>query len=300
MTKKREYPTLALETNKILKVVEIISKFGGSATRSQVEEDTGIKVGMGAIIASAKQYSLIQREEGSANLSLTDLGKAYCLASDEEGKKLVIIRVILNVPYYKKLVQEKEFYKNPSLSVLKQIMKKYGIPDKDAGAVAGVFRRNLSIWSLSFNDLKTTEQTFNEYGETEVLNIKTIQNIKPIPIELNNLISGVKLSWLISYLKYSHKELDKQALLNILDNMLSQSNSFKELTKEIESAKKFSQYADEKGITAYIRDHFESALAKDIGVEKISDLIDRKEVKSKQKKESIPESNYPTEDDKPQ
>lgn len=275
MTKKREYPMLALEKNKILKVVESISRFGGSATRQQIVEDTGIKVGIGTIIASAKQYGLIKRQEGSANLSLTDLGKTYCLAIDDEGRKAAIVRTILNVPHYKKLVHEKDFYKEPSLSVLKQIMVKYGIPEKDAGAVAGVFRRNLSDWGLTFNQLKTSEGL-----------VETLQAVETKPsIVSDKLVSGIKLAWTISYIKYSHKELDKQALLNILDDMEKQSISFKELLKEIEATKKFSRYSDEKGIVSYINDHFENALAKDLGIEKISDLIESKPKKTKERKE---------------
>lgn len=284
--KRREYPTLVLDRKKVLKIVESINRFGGTATRQQLEEDTGLGVWIGTAIASAKRYGLIEREEGSANLKLTDLGIAYTSA-DESAKNLVIIKTILNVPHYNKLVCEKNFYKEPSLAVLKQIMINYGIPKKDSGAVAGIFRRTLSTWDLTFKQLKESLVSDSESIETVSKEASNLIESSKRSISTDKVVSGTKLAWTISYLKHSYMKMDKPTLLKVLDSMLRISDQFKELKKEIEATIKFSKYSDENGIKSYIKDHFEGALAKDLGIDDISDLIESKERKTKVKKEGI-------------
>ena len=257
--KKREYPTLALEPKgNILKLITILFRYGGSATRKELKNVKEINKSMlGLTIASAKQYGLVIREGG--RLSLSNIGKEICSTNTETEMKTAIIKALLNVNYFKRLVKEKDFPDIPIQSILRKIMISYGVPEKDASNVAGVFRRTLSSWNLIFEDLKELKVEPKDYapiGEAEIteeerdrrgfdegliigyiIGLTSEQKVKENNEKLIALLDSIRIDKVQTYVKLIKEQL-KEGFIQEDEALRFLSKKFKELAKplaEIES-----------------------------------------------------------------
>lgn len=282
LIESRPYPMFPLERNRLLKLVDTILKFGGSSSRQDLKNTSELKSVasyLGQLIASAKQYGLIKRV-GLA-LQLDEFGEQYGSAKNGDDKKLVIMKTLLAVPCYAKLVKEKDFPTGRVLflGILKLALEKYGVDKEDSAAVANSFIKTLREWNIEFAELKMLET-----GGAEPLKIDTMVSQESISLIKDQNIP--KAVWLVEYLRHTKKDFSKKELEQILDVLAKSAAALPELSKKVGSAKDFLG-EDPKVVMSFIHSKFEEALIADLNLKDLENTINgnlennQKDVKSK-------------------
>lgn len=268
--KKLIYPITPLD-KRIIILIDTIKRKGGVVSTSQLSGKDGTNFSGGtlsAIIKSAKIYSFI--ENVGKKLQLTEMGKEYLDSDSDEEKKKVLIKAFLQVDVFNKFLKDR-MYMPAKFGDLKKILtSEYGIPDKDSGIVASVFRTSLEELKVSFQAIQKIAKSKGELEEQKITSTQP-----PIHIESNNFVSASKLAYAISYIEMS-SQMDKDHIKKILDNMIKQSKDFKELNRELETAKDLTGYTDEKKQLKFMKDKFRSAFERDIGIDNLSEVIGSK------------------------
>lgn len=216
-----EFPTLDLQGD-VLRIVEAISKFGGSLSKKDIQEHLNIPFGsLGGPISSAKRYGLIKNEEGSKNLCLTSLGIQLSRAKTEEEKKLYLGKAFLKVPEFKYLADSKNFTEMPQLSILKKIlMKDKNVPEKYAGRLANLFRSNIAYLDLDISSLNNLDV---EAPIKEEIKGENSNNSG----DTSDFFSGVKLGFKLS--KLSKEKSSKDKIKILLSDLIRETSSYPQL-----------------------------------------------------------------------
>lgn len=264
-----DFPVWSLD-KKMFQVIDTIDSFGGSASRNDIISKTGIPAGtMGSLVSSTKRYGFIDRLKGTNELTLTELGIEYCQKRGKPELQDVLIKAVLNVKYFDRILKEKQFSAALSLSVLKQIFTKYGAPDDYAGRLSNVFRDDLEILKLDFMELKGIAEAMRDQSPKGVA-----QEIEQSNTTQNNSSYDIKESFMVGYLVgLTTEKPQTHKLLNMLENNnIQQMHAHVQVINEqlkdglIKEdvvvkylGKKFAEFAKKQGLLTELEDKGESA-----------------------------------------
>ncbi|MFH1391403.1 MAG: hypothetical protein ABIH20_03785 [Candidatus Diapherotrites archaeon] len=270
MSKKENYlkvdiPRDGFYTTKFFDFLNSIQNRGGKATKAELLKDLKLENTSGStintLIVSCRRYGLLVPAR-SKHIQLSKLGKSYFKES-KEGKKAVLIEAFLNVPKFRAFFENNDFIELPKFSLMKDIVKREGLPDKYIAIATTLIRGNIDYLNSSFKEIKNFNEVEKNTSNQPIEERETKNEMKEGNSTKAYYKKGFELGILVGslFLKNTLKIDDLQDLKDKVEELPNLST---EINRAIDQNAK--GLLDEDKLLNYAKIYFKEALEKDLDI----------------------------------